>query len=49
VANDLIGPMPVGSVDQIEQALRASPQYRVVVDTGDAVVFTVPENGNQAR
>jgi hypothetical protein len=48
-ANDLIGPMPVGSLDQIEQALRASPRYRVVVDTGDAVVFTLAENGNQAR
>jgi hypothetical protein len=48
-ANDLIGPMPVGSLDQIEQALRASPRYRIVVDTGDAVVFTLAENGNQAR
>ncbi|MEV1288766.1 hypothetical protein [Micromonospora sp. NPDC049679] len=46
IANDLIGPMPVGSVDRIEQALRASPQYRIVVDTRDAVVFTLAQNGD---
>lgn len=45
VSNDLIGPMPVGSLDRIEQALRASPRYRIVVDTGDAVVFTLAKNG----
>jgi hypothetical protein len=44
VGNDLIGPMPVGALDQIEQALRGSPRYRVAVDTGDAVAFVlVPE------
>jgi hypothetical protein len=47
VANDLIGPMPVGSIDRIEQALRASPRYRIVVDMGDAVVFTPAENGDK--
>ncbi|MBM0227116.1 hypothetical protein [Micromonospora sp. ATA51] len=46
VANDLIGPMPAGSLDRVEQALRASPRFRIVVDTGDAVVFTLAENGN---
>jgi hypothetical protein len=45
VSNDLIGPMPVGSLDRIEQALRASPRFRVVVDTGDTVVFTLVKNG----
>jgi ABC-type amino acid transport system permease subunit len=49
VANDLIGPMPVGSLERIEQALRASPRFRVVLSTGDAVVFTLAENGGQAR
>lgn len=46
ISNDLIGPMPVGSLDRIESALRASPQFRIVVDTGDAVVFTLAENGD---
>lgn len=46
ISNDLIGPMPVGSLDRIEKALRASPQYRIMVDTGDAVVFTLAENGD---
>lgn len=48
VANDLIGPMPVGSLERIEQALRASPRFRVALNTGDAVVFTLAENRNQA-
>jgi hypothetical protein len=48
VANDLIGPMPVGSLERIEQALRASPRFKVVLSTGDAVVFTLADNGGQA-
>jgi hypothetical protein len=45
ISNDLIGPMPAGSLDRIENALRASPRYRIVIDTGDAVVFTLAGNG----
>lgn len=45
VGNDLIGPMPVGSLDRVEQALRASPQFRVVFYTGDAVIFTLANSG----
>jgi hypothetical protein len=45
VGNDLIGPMPVGALDRIEQALRLSPRYQVGIDTGDAVVFVLTPDG----
>jgi len=48
VANDLIGPMPVGSFERIEQALRASPRWQVVLSTGDAVIFKLADDGGQA-
>ena len=35
--------MPVGSLDQVEAALRRSPDFRVAYDTGDAVVFVLTE------
>jgi hypothetical protein len=43
--NDQIGPMPVGAVDRIERSLRASSRWRVVIDTGDAVVFKMAVDG----
>ena len=36
---DISGPMPEGSIDDIEQALRASPNFRVAFQNRDAVVF----------
>lgn len=48
VANDLIGPMPVGSLERIEQVLRASPRFRVVLGTDDAVIFTLADDGGRA-
>jgi hypothetical protein len=38
---DAHGPMPPGSLQSIETALRRSPQFQVVVDTGDATVFVI--------
>jgi hypothetical protein len=39
LANDAAGPMPVGAVQRIEDALRASPDFAVYAGNRDAVVF----------
>jgi hypothetical protein len=38
---DTQGPMPAGSLQSIESALRRSPQFQVALDTGDATVFVL--------
>jgi hypothetical protein len=38
---DTQGPMPAGSLQAIESALRRSPEFQVAVDTGDATVFVL--------
>jgi hypothetical protein len=38
---DAHGPMPVGSLQSIESALRRSPEFSVAMDTGDATVFVL--------
>jgi hypothetical protein len=38
---DTQGPMPAGSLQSIEVALRRSPEFRVALDTGDAIVFVL--------
>ena len=38
---DAHGPMPAGSLQFIESALRRSPQFQVALDTGDATVFVL--------
>lgn len=49
LANDATGPMPVGALQHIEDALRASPHFRVFAGNEDAVVFTpVPEGGDRS-
>lgn len=40
LANDATGPMPVGALQRIEDALRASPRFRIVTGNQDAVVFS---------
>jgi hypothetical protein len=35
--------MPEGSLDQIETALRHAPDFRVLYDSGDGVVFALTE------
>jgi hypothetical protein len=35
------GPLPPGSLEAIDTALRRSPQFQVVFDTGDATVFVL--------
>ena len=35
--------LPLGSLDQVESALRSSREFRVAYDTGDAVVFELTE------
>lgn len=39
LANDSAGPMPVGAVQRIEDALRASPDFAIYAGNRDAVVF----------
>ena len=39
IAVDSQGSMPIGSLEEVENALRRSPQFRVAYDSGDAVVF----------
>lgn len=39
VASDAVGPMPAGAMQDIEDALRASPDFAVDVESEDAVVF----------
>ncbi|HEV2931193.1 MAG TPA: hypothetical protein VGW74_21130, partial [Propionibacteriaceae bacterium] len=43
IAEDSSQYLPVGSLDQVEAALRSSPDFRVAYDTGDAVVFELAE------
>jgi O-antigen/teichoic acid export membrane protein/Ser/Thr protein kinase RdoA (MazF antagonist) len=38
---DLSGPMPEGSIDAIEQALRDSERFRIAYENRDAVVFAL--------
>jgi hypothetical protein len=38
---DAHGPMPAGSLQSIESALRRSPEFSVAIDTGDATVFVL--------
>jgi hypothetical protein len=38
---DTQGPMPAGSLESIESALRRSPEFQVALDTGDATVFVL--------
>jgi hypothetical protein len=38
---DAEGPMPAGSLQAIENALRRSPECQIVFDTGDATVFVL--------
>jgi hypothetical protein len=38
---DTHGPMPPGSLQSIEAALRRSPEFRVALDSGDATVFAL--------
>ena len=45
IAVDDEGSLPPGSLQRVEDALRASPRFRVVVDTGDAVVFALADRG----
>ena len=43
IAVDSQQSMPVGSLDQVEAALRRSSAFRVAYDTGDAVLFVLTE------
>jgi hypothetical protein len=43
IAVDEQGSMPLGSLDDVERALRRSPDFRVAYDSGDAVVFTLAD------
>ncbi len=45
IAVDDNGSLPRGSLQRVEDALRASPKFRVVDDTGDAVVFSLADRG----
>ena len=42
IAVDTQGSMPAGSLENVETALRHSPQFRVAYDSGDAVIFSRP-------
>lgn len=35
--------MPPGALRRVESSLRASPAFRVVLDTGDATVFALAD------
>lgn len=43
VANDSVGPLAPGALDELEDALRASPLFERPVDLPDVVVFTPRE------
>ncbi len=38
---DTFGPMPAGSLGEVEEALRRSPRFRVAFETDDATVFVL--------
>ena len=43
IAVDAQGSMPTGSLENVETALRQSPQFRIAYDSGDAVIFTLAD------
>ena len=47
IAVDDLGSMPLGSLDDVEQALRRSPEFRVAYENRDAVVFTLADGGGR--
>lgn len=47
IAVDDEGSLPSGALQTIETSLRRSPDFRVVEDTGDAVVFTLAKPGKR--
>jgi hypothetical protein len=47
IAVDDQGSMPLGSLDDVESALRRSPEFRIAYGNGDAVVFTLADRGGR--
>lgn len=45
---DMLGDMPRGSLDQIEQTLIASPNFEIIYENEDARIFTLKEEANGA-
>ncbi len=45
IATDSVGPMPAGSLQEIEDALRESPLFSVSIESRDAVVFQYVGDG----
>jgi hypothetical protein len=45
----MLGEMPRGSLDQIEQTLIASPNFEIIYENEDARIFTLKEEANGAQ
>ena len=43
IAVDTTGSMPIGSLEDIEIALRQSPNFKIAYDSGDAVIFVLAD------
>ena len=47
IAVDTLGSMPIGSLEDIEIALRQSPDFTVAYDDGDAVIFVLADQAGR--
>jgi hypothetical protein len=45
---EAVDPMPTGTLERIEAALARSPEFRVALDTGDAIVFVLADKNGSA-